>query len=327
MDVYGAPGSTWPVWARNTRKSLDAHHITVTRLLEEVYGLVKANKREDIMQAMIDVGRSDLFQLHTFVQSLGTEFYIGEDAERITKMAKEEQEAIQSGIYNLYMYGSHGWVTIREEDYLYINIVPDISKMSHSCLCGKCGRQNFLGLPTPGAQETQIQLQLTIGDTSQSEENTETAQPQPNIDYDEHPPFQFSSATDLHDIPWFDENSTLDDIAEALELMDIDEDEYEDVEVTMSLEDYYSAVQLITSEEEKETDCCICLEKCSEDASNPWRNIIVKTACGHVYHNMCIQRLCCETGPPKCPICRHDIREKLMIEDNRKPKDEKEKED
>lgn len=324
MDVYGESGYDWPIWARNTRKSLDAHHITVTRLLEEVYALVKANKRRDVMEAMIDVGRSDLFQLHTFVQSTCTEFYVGENAARITKMAKEEKEAIEGGIYNLYTYGSHKWITTREEDYLYINIIPNVSKMSHSCFCGECGRESFT------CQERLLPLNNVATPTTTTELQThdynQEISPISDIDYDEHPPFQFSMPVDIRaEIPWFDENSTLDVIADALALMDVDEEEYEDVPVTMSLENYHSAVQLVESDEEKEADCCICLEKCSKYSNNAWRNIIVKTACGHFYHNMCLQRLCCETGPPKCPICRHDIRQKLMIDGNKA--NEKEKED
>jgi len=325
MDIYGEPGSNWPIWARNTRKLLDAHHVTVTCLLEEIFALLEANKRADIMEAMADIGRSNLFQLHAFVKSMGTEFYIGKHAERIMKMAKEEQRAIQSEIENLYTYGSHHWITTREENYLYDNIIPSISKMAHSCLCGQCGKVNFLG-PLDDVAQNNLNQHTNDGPETTVDSQQDTY-PQSNFDYDEHPPFQFSSPPEPYDIPWFDENTSLDDIAEALEFMDIDtdsvgyeeDDNFEDVEVTMSLENYYSAVQMVTTDEEKNTDCCICLEKCSKDASNPWRNIIVKTACGHVYHNMCLQRLCCETGPPKCPICRHDIREKLMIDGNRKP--------
>lgn len=316
MDVYGEPGCDWPIWARNSRKSLDVHHVTVTRLLQEVYALVKENERQDIMTAMIDVGRSDFFQLHTFVKSMRTEFYVGESSARITKMAKEEKEAIEGHIYNLYTYGSHRWVTTREEDYLYINIIPEISNLSHSCLCGECARENFT------CHDTSMPVAPPTTTHTETENDSQELSRTVNIDYDEHPPFQFRT---LDDIPWFDENSTLDDIADALALMEVDEDEYEDVPVTMSLEDYYSAVEMVSSKEDKACDCCICLEKCSKESPNAWRNILVKTACGHVYHNMCLQRLCCETGPPKCPICRHDIREKLMIDGNQKH--EKVKED
>ena len=48
-----------------------------------------------------------------------------------------------------------------------------------------------------------------------------------------------------------------------------------------------------------------------ENTKNGWENIIVKTQCNHTYHHVCLQRLCCEVGPPKCPICRFDLRRKV----------------
>ena len=321
MDVYGETGDNWPTWAKHTRKTVDALHRTVNHLFEEIFTLLKQNKRTDILQAIIDVGRSELFQLQTFVDSLGTEFYIGENAERVTRMAQHNLEAIKNGIYNLYSYGSHRWITPREENFHYIHIIPNISQLAHSCLCGECGHLSFSGK----SDETTLMDLASETDVSLALASQEHDDIRSQSNYEEHPPFQFSLPPDMSDLSWFDENSSIEQISQALDFMDIDveeDEEYEDVAVTMSLENYYSAVKMIEPSTDESHECCICLEKCCTRCPNKWRSVIVETACGHVFHNVCLQRLCCETGPPKCPICRHDIREKLMIGENEKAEKE-----
>ena len=120
-----------------------------------------------------------------------------------------------------------------------------------------------------------------------------------------------------------DENndSEEDDIEEDVDVIDISDDEddelnteLEDVSIKMTLNAYNTQIEFIENDvHHNQNDCCICLEKIKvEKPDNILSSLIAQTPCKHIFHHLCLQRLCCETGPPKCPLCRHDIREQYV---------------
>jgi hypothetical protein len=51
--------------------------------------------------------------------------------------------------------------------------------------------------------------------------------------------------------------------------------------------------------------CCICLDTLKIG------NLVHTTPCNHHYHANCLKKQLCSIGPPKCPMCRHDVREDI----------------
>lgn len=85
----------------------------------------------------------------------------------------------------------------------------------------------------------------------------------------------------------------------------------EDVKVVLTKETYEQVIsrrkltkQMMKKERIPET-CCICLEKFKIG------NQIHTTPCSHYYHARCLKKQMCSIGPPKCPLCRHDVREEV----------------
>ena len=54
-------------------------------------------------------------------------------------------------------------------------------------------------------------------------------------------------------------------------------------------------------DEQKNENCCICLEPLSN-------NTIVKTRCNHLFHKKCMHNyLACDENNLDCPLCRIEI--------------------
>ncbi len=54
--------------------------------------------------------------------------------------------------------------------------------------------------------------------------------------------------------------------------------------------------------------CSICLEKMEQ--SSDLTCIVVQTkCCGKLFHDRCLREHLCCVGPPKCPLCRYDMRD------------------
>jgi len=81
-----------------------------------------------------------------------------------------------------------------------------------------------------------------------------------------------------------------------------------DVVVTLTKDQYNSHIERkrLTKKMVKENNipetCCICMDEFKVG------NQIHKTNCGHYYHARCLKTLLCKMGPPKCPLCRNDVR-------------------
>jgi len=88
-------------------------------------------------------------------------------------------------------------------------------------------------------------------------------------------------------------------------------DNFVDVPITISFRKYKEVIkrERLTKKKQKKNNipesCCICLEKFKIG------NQIHSTPCNHFYHAKCLKKQLCSIGPPKCPMCRHDVREEI----------------
>ena len=86
------------------------------------------------------------------------------------------------------------------------------------------------------------------------------------------------------------------------------EEELEDVPVTITYKEYKSFVTKVPVRKKSKlpTSCSICLENFKPGYK------IHKISCGHLFHPMCLRQQFIKFGPPKCPLCRFDVRETLI---------------
>ena len=88
---------------------------------------------------------------------------------------------------------------------------------------------------------------------------------------------------------------------------------FEDVPVLMRPDEYAEAVDLVDSSHIDEIDsiCAICLNDIEvSDSNQNLDKICVKlNCCNKIFHDMCLRHVLCTIGPPKCPLCRRDVRE------------------
>ena len=90
-----------------------------------------------------------------------------------------------------------------------------------------------------------------------------------------------------------------------------DEEDYllENVKVTIPPREYRNYVTRIKIVKENRSQipkcCAICLGEFKQTAE--------KTGCNHYYHARCLRKQLCCYGPPKCPICRTDVRDMKII--------------
>jgi hypothetical protein len=92
----------------------------------------------------------------------------------------------------------------------------------------------------------------------------------------------------------------------------IDDYIFEDVPVLMRPDEYAKVVDLVDSEMSPEDlTCAICLNNIEVSDSNlKLDKICVKLkCCNKIFHDICLRHVMCTIGPPKCPLCRRDIRE------------------
>ena len=81
-----------------------------------------------------------------------------------------------------------------------------------------------------------------------------------------------------------------------------------DVKVTIPYSKYRKIIESIPvtkSSMEKHSipeSCCICLDAFKRGSK------VHKTPCGHFYHATCLRKQLVKVGPPRCPMCRFDVR-------------------
>lgn len=96
-------------------------------------------------------------------------------------------------------------------------------------------------------------------------------------------------------------DTIMNDITSIFEnFLDFEYDNYEDVKVVLSNEEFENNVNDYKNKNNKE--CNICLES-MEDSK------LAELKCGHIYHTDCIKQWLCNESV-KCPICRFDVRNK-----------------
>lgn len=89
--------------------------------------------------------------------------------------------------------------------------------------------------------------------------------------------------------------------------VEIDFDDLQDVAVTMDIEAYNNAVDIVKPENEEK--CPICIENLHTTDDLNLNSLCVRVkCCGNVFHDACLRHLLCDVGPCKCPMCRIDMR-------------------
>lgn len=81
----------------------------------------------------------------------------------------------------------------------------------------------------------------------------------------------------------------------------------EDVKIIIPYSEYKQKITKITIKKANRKkipdECCICLEKFIMGRK------IHQTPCGHFFHASCLRTQFTKVGPPRCPLCRFDVRE------------------
>jgi len=84
----------------------------------------------------------------------------------------------------------------------------------------------------------------------------------------------------------------------------------------MRPDEYAEVVDLIDSSHigemsPEDLTCAICLNDIEvRDSNQKLDKICVKlNCCNKIFHDMCLRHVLCTVGPPKCPLCRRDVRE------------------
>jgi hypothetical protein len=90
---------------------------------------------------------------------------------------------------------------------------------------------------------------------------------------------------------------------------DYDDDDMEPVVVTARTSEYNDKIEI--QSECVGGECCICLEDLVvSPVGFTLDDMVVNiSCCGKSFHDKCLRRQLCEVGPPKCPLCRKDVRD------------------
>jgi hypothetical protein len=95
-----------------------------------------------------------------------------------------------------------------------------------------------------------------------------------------------------------------------LDLADqLDENFLEPVPVLMTNACYNNSVKIAVEESmDKENECPICLQKMSKHSNCLDELCVTTKCCGKTFHDKCLRHQLINVGPPKCPMCRTDLR-------------------
>lgn len=96
-------------------------------------------------------------------------------------------------------------------------------------------------------------------------------------------------------------------------------DEYEDVadmgiylenvSVLLGSRCFNSVVDIATETDLLNAErCAICLDKIETNSKTLEMLGVKLKCCGKIFHDSCVRHMTCDVGPPKCPLCRKDLR-------------------
>jgi hypothetical protein len=89
----------------------------------------------------------------------------------------------------------------------------------------------------------------------------------------------------------------------------LDESFLEPVPVLMTNACYNNSVKIAVEESvDKENECPICLQKMSKHSNCLDELCVTTKCCGKTFHDKCLRHQLINVGPPKCPMCRTDLR-------------------
>ena len=93
----------------------------------------------------------------------------------------------------------------------------------------------------------------------------------------------------------------------VIEHDDTYDDFLQNVPVLMSSDEYTNAVR-IQSAVEPNQNCSICLQKMTGNSRRLDQLCVRTMCCDNIFHDECLRYYLCVVGPPKCPLCRCDLR-------------------
>ena len=85
-------------------------------------------------------------------------------------------------------------------------------------------------------------------------------------------------------------------------------DDLEDVQVLLNARCFNSVVDIATETDIDNCSCAICLEKIQGGSQTLGLLGVKVKCCNKVFHDTCLRHMLCDVGPPRCPLCRKDLR-------------------
>ena len=88
---------------------------------------------------------------------------------------------------------------------------------------------------------------------------------------------------------------------------EVDYDDLQAVSIVMNTTMYNESVEIVKP---VDADCCpICMDNMDTNELNLNSLCVRVKCCKKVFHDACLRHLVCDVGPPKCPMCRGDLRD------------------
>lgn len=83
----------------------------------------------------------------------------------------------------------------------------------------------------------------------------------------------------------------------------------ENVSVLLGSRCFNSVVDIATETDLVNAErCAICLDKIEANSKTLEMLGVKLKCCGKIFHDSCVRHMTCDVGPPKCPLCRKDLR-------------------
>ena len=332
-------------WKYNTRSKLDAVKKSSEQWTDTLRSLSIGNHFispiYNIPNVLIQIAETIRRGINPIFDSL--EIKSGMFREFLKTSVSQDASSAKGLILKLFMYGSH--LDLFPDELAYIKYIksshPFLGLFSdQDCACGECSHSVRIGmltrwvrirpqsilnseLNTRQNQTISIDTAGNIGIRVLSTENWG------NIISRAHRTLVLDipqSVRNFNLIGWNHGNMSialdlemLFEVFDELRLMpDVsvlpgtaDDWTFEDVPVLMRPDQYAEAVDLVDSSQIDLT-CAICLNdiEVSHVSNIKLDKICVKMkCCNKIFHDICLRHVLCTVGPPKCPLCRQDVRE------------------
>ena len=282
-------------------------------------------------------------------QSLQMTTYSPDFAQFIIESVPNDLESVAHLIGTLYYQGSHSYV--RPDELAFLRHFKSGEFETGRCLCGDCRRyeENFISttahiissfnpqnqdggarFPQPdnrrlrsNSYDSTEDLLEEMGDEIVIPENVAPIASR-NIFYQREnsgfivrlPAENYQQSQNSWPDGFVDIQIS-DSLFEELDLYfadELNESFLEPVPVVMDNASYNNCVDISTSNEDY--NCPICLEIMSNKVLCLNELCVATKCCGKVFHDKCLRHLLVNVGPPKCPLCRTDLRDEARSPDH-----------